>query len=346
MKIKPSLPSTKMLAEAKNSRSHNAVIEIIIFIAVFAVGAILQVIAVAVPELSYLFNSPEYIQIMQDAASGVCTDTAEITKRVMDVLPNLPNYIMIISLFATVMSTMTVMIYCKVFEKRKLSTLGFKKNNALLEYLAGMLVGTGIFSAAVGICLVTGALEYKGMYENIAWSYVGLYFLGFLLQGMSEEVIFRGYLTVSLSRRVPVAVAVGISSVIFACAHLGNSGISVLAFINLSLFGAFAAVYMLKRGNIWGVCAVHSLWNFVQGNLYGIRVSGMQNMDSILEMSSVESKVLINGGEFGLEGGLAVTVVLVIGIIVLLCTKTKKCELAESLPEDESQVDNMGEVPA
>lgn len=338
MKIKPNLPSTKMLIEAKNSRSHNVVIEILIFLGVFIVGALLEGLVVIVPEFSYLFNSPEYIQIMQDVSAGMYTDTEEVSQRVTEIVMNMPSYMTVISLFATAMATASAMIYCRALEKRKMPTLGFRKKGALPEYLVGMIVGAVIFSAAVGICLVTGALEFEGICENIAWGYIGLYFLGFLVQGMSEEVIFRGYFTVSLSRRIPIAVAVGISSVGFACAHLGNPGISVLAFVNLTLFGVFAAVYMLKRGNIWGVCAIHSLWNFVQGNFYGIKVSGLEDMDTVLKMNSVESMTLLNGGDFGLEGGLAVTIVLVIGIFVMLCTKTKKCELiAEQAENDMSE---------
>ena len=147
-------------------------------------------------------------------------------------------------------------------------------------------------------------------------------------RGGYSQRVFHGI----ASRRIPVSAAIAVSSVMFACLHLSNPGISVLAFINLVLFGVFAGVYMLKRGNIWGVCAIHSLWNFVQGNFYGINVSGMSEMTSIFKMTSVESKTILNGGEFGLEGGLGVTVVCVLGILVMLCTKTKESEIAEEKP--------------
>ena len=137
----------------------------------------------------------------------------------------------------------------------------------------------------------------------------------------------------SMSRRSNAVVAAVVSSVAFALLHMMNNGISVLAFINLFLFGLFAALYMLKRGNIWGVCGVHSLWNFVQGNFYGVSVSGISKLSTILNISSVKTKSLINGGDFGLEGGLAVTIVYTIGIIIILCMKTKKFEESEEAAE-------------
>lgn len=330
MKIKMSLPRTKMLDEAKNSKSYFVIIEILIFLALFVVGSILEGLVLAVPQTSYLLNSPEYQQVISDYSSGAIT-MDEMTQQVTDISTNLPESLIVLSLFITAIATIITMIYCRFFEKRKLSTMGFRKKNALAEYLVGVLVGTVIFSVAVGICLVTGSFRFDGVSENISWGYIGLFLLGFLVQGMSEEVLLRGYFTVSLQRRIPLVAAVAVSSVAFACLHLMNSGITVLAFINLTLFGVFASVYMIKRGNIWGVCAIHSLWNFVQGNIYGINVSGMGNMSTVLRMTPIESKTIFNGGEFGLEGGLGVTIVCVVGIIVLLCTKTKESELSEEL---------------
>ena len=76
--------------------------------------------------------------------------------------------------------------------------------------------------------------------------------------------------------------------------HLANSGITVLAFLNLTLFGVFASVYFIKRGNIWGIGALHSIWNFVQGNFYGIRVSGIETSCTVLESVTAEGRELIH----------------------------------------------------
>ena len=131
---------------------------------------------------------------------------------------------------------------------------------------------------------------------------------------------------ISMARRYPIVVGILANSLIFGALHLANSGISVLAFVNLVLFGVFASLYFLRRGNIWGVAAFHTMWNLVQGNFYGIKVSGMEMQCSILQSAMTDGKELINGGEFGLEGGLAVTVVYTIGIVVLLLMKDKEKE--------------------
>ena len=90
---------------------------------------------------------------------------------------------------------------------------------------------------------------------------------------------------------------------------------------NLTLFGVFASLYFIKRGSIWGIGAFHSIWNLVQGNFWGLRVSGGATECSVFRTTMVEGRDIINGGAFGPEGGLAVTVVLLAGICVLLRKK-------------------------
>lgn len=118
------------------------------------------------------------------------------------------------------------------------------------------------------------------------------------------------------------------NALFFAALHLMNNGITVLAFINLALFGIFASLYFIRRGNIWGIGAFHSIWNLVQGNFYGIRVSGMPMGNSLFETVSQEGKDLFNGGAFGMEGSIWVTVVLAAGIVFLYIWKNQGKEEA------------------
>lgn len=78
------------------------------------------------------------------------------------------------------------------------------------------------------------------------------------------------------------------------------------------------------------VGALHSMWNFAQGNLFGIPVSGLAGLPSPLKADMAEGSLhtLINGGTFGIEGGLAVTVVLLASCALILFLPTKKTEIA------------------
>ena len=328
--MKKLFPQTKMLQEAKaQSKGHFFIIELLIFIVVLLVAEIISSLPVLAIEIVDMLSNERVMEAVRLMQSGDIT-YQEYTNMISETVKS--GSVVLPSLFVTGIVTLVIFIYCRFIEKRKLSTLGFRKKDFIAEYSVGMLIGTLMFSAAVGICVFTGALS-GGIADNIRWGMIGLFFVGFLIQGMSEEVMCRGYLMVSISRRSHIALAVALSSLVFGALHLGNNSFTVLAFINISLFGLFEALYILKRGNILGVCGIHSLWNFVQGNFYGISVSGFDEVDSVFKMSSVESKTLMNGGGFGLEGGLAVTIVLVICIVLITLTKTKYSELAEELPD-------------
>ena len=119
----------------------------------------------------------------------------------------------------------------------------------------------------------------------------------------------------------------------FSLMHISNANFGIIPFLNITLFGIFAAVYMLKRGSIWGVAAIHTVWNFMQGNIFGFSVSGNPKFNSVFDTTLGEVGSILSGGEFGLEGGLGATVILLIALVVVLAMPAKKSEL--DLPETE-----------
>jgi len=276
-------------------------------------------------ELAVMFSNQDYIE------AAMAGDVDRITEVAMEIASS--DILTIGMLFANMAMILLTMLFCKVIQKRKMRTLGFVKKDMLKEYGMGLAIGFAMFSVGVLLCVVTGALHFDGFSPNFAFGTFVLFGLGYMIQGMAEEVLCRSYLLVSIGRRYPMWVAVILNALFFAALHLGNTGISALAFVNLTLFGIFASVYFIKRGNIWGIGAIHSIWNFVQGNFYGIKVSGMSTSCSVFTSVAVEGREWMNGGAFGLEGGLAVTIVLVAATAYML-TKPAK-DVAEELPVEE-----------
>ena len=250
-----------------------------------------------------------------------------------------PDYInstviMGIQLYLLIIITIIHCLYVRFIEKRKLRTIGFVKKGAAVQYLIGLGIGFGIFTLAVLFCALTGSIKVH-LADAINIGPIIFCFGGWLIQGMEEEVCCRGFLMTSLARRYTVTFGIIVNALFFAALHLLNDGISVLAFINLVLYGVFASVMFVKTGNIWMCSAVHSIWNFVQGNIYGIQVSGNELMDTVFVSDFVSGKELINGGAFGLEGGLGVTIVLVIGIVVLAIIPMRKDARGETAVKED-----------
>lgn len=322
------LKKPQMVADAAKSRKGlHIVLELLVFVAVFLVCSAAELLVMVPMEIILMITDADY---MNAAVAGDMAGVNEASNALMQ-----SSAMTIIMLFANAGIILVALLFCKLIQKRKVTTVGFQKPGMWKEYLCGLGAGFVMFSVAVLLCVATGSLRFQGLSATFSIGIFVLFILGFMIQGMAEEVLCRGYLLVSVGRRYPLAVGIFANAVLFAALHLLNDGISVLAFINLILFGVFASVYFIKRGNIWGIGALHSIWNLVQGNVYGIRVSGTQSTCSILASEMVAGRELMNGGDFGLEGGLAVTIVLVAGTLIMLATKQQR--YVENVPAVEPQ---------
>ena len=228
------------------------------------------------------------------------------------------------------LTTAMVLLLARLIQKRKPASLGFVKEHALRDFGIGIAVGAVMFTSVIGICLLTGAVSLQAV-ASLDIKLLLIALLGWVFQSFSEETLCRGFFMGSLTRNFSVPLAVIVNSLAFAVPHLGNSGIGVLPVINIILFGICASLLYYKTGSIWLVGAMHSAWNALQGNVFGIAVSGTEAQNSTVLTATLDSsKSLINGGTFGAEGGIATTVVLVITNVIILLwifrSTTKKQE--------------------
>ena len=211
-------------------------------------------------------------------------------------------------------------VWLFLFEKRHLWTVGLERRHALKKYRRGLLVGLGMFTAAVGISAAMGYIAFEsGDPQKQGWSALGgvvIVFLGWVVQGAGEEVITRGWLLPVIGSRYNAPTGIILSSLLFAMFHLLNPNLGLIAMLNLFLFGVFAALYALYEGGLWGVFSIHTVWNWAQGNLFGFSVSGTEAGGTLFNLMEVGPDS-ITGGAFGPEGGLAVTVVLLAGCVIL-----------------------------
>jgi membrane protease YdiL (CAAX protease family) len=233
------------------------------------------------------------------------------------------------SLFVTVTTILLCIIWCRLVEKRSFYSMGFSKKGAFKSYLVGLIIGLIMMSLVYLICASTGAIRFVGVNSDVRVGLILLFFLGFMIQGASEEIFLRGLFMISASRRLPIGGAIAISSIFFSLMHTSNTGFGVMPVLNLVLFGVFASLYMLRFNNVWGVCAIHSMWNFAQGNLFGCSVSGLNVGESVLISEIDELRLITNGGAFGPEGGIAVTLVLLVSIMFVVFLPSNKNDKKE-----------------
>jgi hypothetical protein len=80
--------------------------------------------------------------------------------------------------------------------------------------------------------------------------------------------------------------------------------------VSVNLFGAGVALALAYRasGNIWFPTAMHFGWNFSQGVLFEVPVSGLRT-DGLLDVQLIETApIWLTGGKFGIEGSVLATI--------------------------------------
>ena len=228
------------------------------------------------------------------------------------------HYILYYELFSFVFILLLFIFWVKVIEKNSLSTLGFVKKN-WLKYLGW---GISLSLLQMGVIALVYQVGGIGTFELNELSLEPILFiLGlfpfWLLQGGTEEVATRGWLLTRIAARTNLPLAIGISSSLFGILHLGNSGVTFLSVLNIVLDGVLAGLLLVYTDSIWLVVAQHGTWNYVQGNLLGFQVSGTGADASIFTFTMGTGPDWLTGGEFGAEGSIITTLVLLVSLVIV-----------------------------
>lgn len=219
---------------------------------------------------------------------------------------------------------LTVFRWTRKVEKRPIRTLGFYKENFLSALFKGYGLGLSLFILALAGLVVLGQYQFDSIHLDTYSLAFTLFTIPFwILQGTAEELVTRAWLIPQLAKRTNLKVAIIISSSLFTLLHLGNSGITFLSAIDLFLFGVAMALYLLKTDTVWGVAGIHGAWNFAQGNLFGILVSGQPSGTSLMTFLPQGNQDWLSGGSFGIEGSIMTSLVLLL-LIAYLANKLKK----------------------
>ena len=235
------------------------------------------------------------------------------------------HYILYYELFSFVIILFLFIFWVKVIEKNALSSLGFVKRNWLKYLVWGIvisLIQMGVIALVYQVSGIGSFVLNELSLEPLLFI-LGL-FPFWLLQGGTEEVATRGWLLTRIASRANLPLAIAISSSLFGFLHLGNAGVTFLSVLNIILDGFLAGLLFIYTDSIWLVVAQHGTWNYVQGNLLGFQVSGTGADASIFSFTMGSGPDWLTGGEFGAEGSIITTLVLLVSLVVVYLLGERK----------------------
>lgn len=167
----------------------------------------------------------------------------------------------------------------------------------------GAALGAGVFLAVIGVLAAVGSFRLTGIG---GWTLLAKPFAEMVLVAFVEEILFRGVLFRLTERSLGSRVALVLSSVLFALAHLPNAGLTVLAVATTVVAGVlFAAAYLVTR-RLWLAIGFHFAWNFISDGVFSLPTSG-HPANGMLQGQLVGPDWLA-GGAYGVEAS-AVTFV-------------------------------------
>ena len=197
---------------------------------------------------------------------------------------------------------------------------GFSRG-CLRHLLLGLLIGGLSLAISVGIAAAVG--NY-GFTLNLTTSPIQLVsalaqaFLVLALAAGFEEAFFRGYMFQTLSRSGLAWLAIALTAAFFGAVHIGNPNSGTISSIDTVIAGILFGIAYLKTRDLWFPFGIHLMWNWVQGSVFGIEVSGLTELSAVSILKEVDGgPVWLTGGDYGIEGGLASTVALVATCVLI-----------------------------
>ncbi|MFJ2257859.1 lysostaphin resistance A-like protein [Streptomyces sp. NPDC087844] len=180
----------------------------------------------------------------------------------------------------------------------------------------GVAVGLGLFVATLALIALFGGYGTKGgVSVGGALTVLGM------MAGVAvvEELLFRGIVFRLVEELTGTRGAMVVSGVLFGGLHLVNPGATVWGALAIAIEAGLmlGAVYAATR-TLWMPIGLHFGWNFALSGIFGVTVSGNDDMPTGLLRGVLSGPEAITGGDFGPEAGIFAILVCTVPTVVFL----------------------------
>lgn len=222
---------------------------------------------------------------------------------------------------AIVKATVTVALALAVYKFgiRRLSEDGsddLPASRLLPDTAIGIVIGGALFGTIVCVAAILGV--YRIISCCSTRNLVSDLCIAAIMPGFMEELFFRGILFRWIEKIGGSWIALFVTSVLFGLAHALNPNATAFSSIAIAVEAGvlLGGAYMLTR-NLWLPIGLHAAWNFTQGFLFGIPVSGVAEEGMVgARLSGPE---LVTGGGFGLEASvIAFVLATTVGVLMVV----------------------------
>ncbi|HTK38040.1 MAG TPA: type II CAAX endopeptidase family protein [Pyrinomonadaceae bacterium] len=233
-----------------------------------------------------------------------------------------PLYLFLTAIVSLIPALLAGWLCGKFLEGLPFRALGAAFSKGWLKHLAvGSAIGLLSMGLAVAIAFALGGLSFLPDPDFDAAAIAESLFASlavFAAAAAFEEALFRGYILQTFARAGLAWLAIVGTALLFTTVHLNNPNANWISTTNTALAGVWFGLAYLKTRDLWFPFGIHLMWNWVQGSIFGIEVSGLKNIASATLLKEVDrGPAWLTGENYGIEGSIACTIVIITAIAAI-----------------------------
>jgi len=222
-------------------------------------------------------------------------------------------------------------------ERRPISVYGLGDSRKFSHFFSGMAWGIVCLSLLIFTLWKTGLLVFDSrlLFGGDILRYGAIWLFGFLLVGLLEEYLTRGYVQYTLTRglasiyqwafKTRHSATLGfwtsaiLISILFGLGHKSNPGESPVGLLSAGLAAMVFCFSLWRTGSLWWAIGLHTSWDWGQSFLYGVADSGIMVQHHLFATHPV-GKPILSGGTTGPEGSIFILAVLALIAVITIFT--------------------------
>lgn len=278
--------------------------------------------------------------------AGIGWLTITVLRATMTPLPKIPANDAYRLMRAEAVPAFTVLLAAAIMaliERRHFASYGIRGRKSVPHFVMGLFWGLVTLSILVGLLYTAGSISIDGIglssSDAVIWG--AQWALVFLLVGLFEEFLLRGYLQFTLARGIAGIVrrispaseragAIGwmiaalvLSVGLFALLHVSNDGETPIGIASVALAGVVFAYPLWRTGSLWWGIGYHAGWDWAQTYLFGTADSGTVAAGHLINSHAIGNP-LLSGGTVGPEGSVLQFPVLILTLLIVRYTLPKR----------------------
>lgn len=207
--------------------------------------------------------------------------------------------------------------------RSKLSEIGINGENGIKYFCYGSLVGI-VMATIVFLLLFFSNSILVEMNENIIYVDIFKVFIVFFVLALGDQILMRNYFLTFFTKIMGIRNSTILISFISVLIFLIAKGFKILDIKTLIfLLNTFLA-YILNsliyyfHGNMWLVVGISTLNNFFETMVFGSKLDILYAINPLFKLRIIENTTILNGGNYGFEGGIFYTILYLAGVLFML----------------------------